>query len=426
MPLLLRGARQVGKTHLVSTFGQQEFRHFVHINFELNPEHKNCFISLEPESIVTAIEAVTKTKVISGDTLLFLDEIQECPNAINALRYFKEKMPELHVIAAGSLLEFAINDEDTNVPVGRVQSLYLKPMTFKEYLLAAGYHNILEILANLTVKNTINPAINHKLEQLLREYFVLGGMPAVINHYIEHKDVQYCNILQLSLLNTFRNDFGKYASKVKHKYLQKIFEQAPVMIDKHFQFSKVDPHMQARDLREALDALKDAGLLYDICATAASGLPLNMTINAKKFKILFLDVGLTKASSNIDAAIMLQKELLLINQGQLVEQFVGQELLAHMPPYTDGKIFYWQRDKHGSTAEIDYITNINDNIIAIEVKSGKTGRLKSLQSFLQDRSAGYNTVGVRISLHPLAFDRGILSIPLYMVHELKRLVTDLG
>ena len=298
--------------------------------------------------------------------------------------------------------------------------MYIKPMTFQEYLVAAEYLDLLEILSNLKPGEKLDTVIQIKLEQLLREYFVLGGMPEVIKNYLEYKDIQQCNIIQLSLLNTFRNDFGKYASRLRHKYLQKIFEKSPQMIGQHFKFSKVDPHMQSRDLRKAMEALKDAGLIHDILNTKANGLPLNSSISEKKFKILFLDIGLVKASSKLDANTMLNEALLLLNQGQLAEQFVGQELLSHSSPYDNQELYYWEREKKTSQAELDYITSINDQILAIEVKSGKIGRLKSLQVFLQNCPA--KTVGIRISLHPLGIDKNILSIPLYMIHEMKRLV----
>ena len=371
-PLLLRGARQVGKTYTILKFGKENFDNVININFELRREYIDCFSSLDPKYILDNIKAISKQPIIPGETLLFLDEIQECPNAIMSLRYFKEQFSELHVIAAGSLLEFSINNEDFSMPVGRLHSMYLKPFSFKEYLLASGFDEIIKILSEITLDSLeINFAIHTTLEKVLREYFIVGGMPEAVNQYLNNKNIQQCQEIQLSLLNTFRNDFGKYASKFKHKYLQKIFEGVPINISQQFKFSRIDPHMQSRDLRFALEILKDAGLMYSVYCSKAAGLPLNALLNERKFKMLFLDIGLVKASSNISATIMLQKDLDLVNQGALSEQFVGQELLAYLPHYMPGQLFYWSRDKKGSSAEVDYVVNVSDKIIPVEVKSGK-------------------------------------------------------
>jgi len=422
MPLLLRGARQVGKTYTITTFGQTHFANMLMINFEWQREYLPCFDTLDPTQIIGSINAINQTPIIPGKTLLFLDEIQECPQAIMALRYFKEKMPELHVIGAGSLLEFVINSENFRMPVGRVQSLYLKPFTFQEYLTAVGHESLNQYLSIASLDTPINLAVQQKLEYLLREYFIVGGMPAVIQHFIEHKNLTQCQMIQSSLLSTFRSDFGKYASQTKHRYLQRIFDQAPAMIGQHFRYAKVDPHMQSRDLKPAIENLVDAGIIHRVYHTAASGLPLNALTNEKIFKLLFLDIGLAKASSLLDAELMLQKDLMLINQGMLVEQFAGQELLANTPNYLCPQLFFWDREKRGSLAEVDYVIQLDDKILPIEVKSGKTGRLRSLQIFMEEKKV---PMGICLSLKPLDFTNGILSVPLYMIHELKRLLSSI-
>lgn len=422
-PLLIRGARQVGKTYLIHKFAQENFSSFVSINFDLEPEYKKCFTTLQPTEINNLITLINRQAIIPGKTLLFFDEVQECPNAIKALRYYKELMPQLHVIAAGSLLEFVLNDESFSMPVGRVHSMYLKPMTFKEFLLALGYQDLLAQIVNANISTTFNPAVTELLEKLLHLYFVTGGMPEVIQSYIETQDFSQAKIIQLSLLNTFRNDFGKYASIAKHKYLQRIFEKAPGLIAQHFKYSQIDPEMQSRDLKAAIETLQFAGLIYQIWASQATGLPLSALINPKKYKLLFLDIGLVKASSNLDAELMLHKDLMLVNKGNLAEQFVGQELLALAQPYSPGELCYWEREAKGSSAEIDYVVNVGDKIIPIEVKSGKTGTLKSLNYFLQNIAIG-KPLGIKISMQPLSLYDNILSIPLYMISELERLVKE--
>lgn len=423
-PLLIRGARQVGKTYLIEKFAKENFTSFIKINFDLEPEYKQCFSTFQPLEINHLISSINRQNIIPGETILFLDEIQECPNAIMALRYYKELMPSLHVIAAGSLLEFVLKDESFSMPVGRVHSLYLKPMTFKEFLLALGYENLLGDITAAKIATSLHPAIVERLEKLLHIYFITGGMPEVIQSYLEKNDLSNAKMIQLSLLNTFRNDFGKYASIAKHKYLQCLFDKAPGLIAKHFKYSQIDPDMQARDLRSAVETLQYAGLIYQIWSSQATGLPLNALINPKKYKLLFLDIGLVKAGSNLDTELLLQKDLMLVNRGDLVEQYVGQELLALAQPYQAGELCYWERDARGSSAEVDYVINVGDKIIPIEVKSGKTGTLRSLHYFLEHISTG-PPLGIKISLQPLNYRDNILSIPLYMVSEIERLVKEL-
>jgi predicted AAA+ superfamily ATPase len=187
MPLLLRGARQVGKSYIIEKFGKEEFESYVMLNFEQHPEYQQCFESLDPIKIINAIELITDRTIQAGKTLLFLDEIQECPKAIMALRYFKEQMPELHVIGAGSLLEFALNDEEFRMPVGRVEFMYLRPLSFGEYLLAKGHTKMKDYLKALHIGDVIEEAVHNRLLSLVREYLSLGGMPAVIAEYLASK-----------------------------------------------------------------------------------------------------------------------------------------------------------------------------------------------------------------------------------------------
>ncbi len=419
MPLLIRGARQVGKTYSIEQLGAQHFSETLSINFELQPEYAQCFETLEPQKIIDSISAITQRTVTPGKTLLFLDEIQECPRAIMALRYFKEKYPQLHVVGAGSLLEFALRSEDFRMPVGRVQSLYLRPLSFHEYLHARGYSQLSEAFKTVTLTNPLPSALAHRAEELLREYFVIGGMPAVVDHYTNYQDLAHTQILQASLLNTYRSDFGKYANQAQHKYLQKILDKAPGMIGQHFRYSKIDPDMQSRDLKVALENLVETGVMYRVYSSKASGLPLGSLINEKKFKVLFLDIGLAKSTRFLNPELMLEKDLMVVNHGMLVEQFVGQELLAYRSPHIKSELFFWVREKHGSQAEVDYVINVDDAIIPIEVKAGKTGTLRSLRSFITERQS---KLGVRISLQPLSLENNVLSVPLYMVNELERLI----
>lgn len=421
LPLLVRGARQVGKSYLIEDFGKKQFDQLVTINFEYQPELKECFNKLDPTYIIEQIKLRTGETVQPGNTLLFLDEIQEYPQAIMALRYFKEQLPAQHVIGAGSLLEFTLNDENFSLPVGRVQFLHLKPLSFKEFLMATGKTAILNHLNTITLNQPLADDLHTELLKSAREYMVVGGMPAVIKSYLENRDFNACQQMQSALLNGYRNDFSKYAKTSQHKYLQRIFEKTPGLVGEHFKYSKIDPQMRSRDLKLALRLLQDAGLIYPAYLNNASGLPLYVGAKEKTFKLFFLDIGLVKRSTHLDAKLLLQEDLLLLNQGMIAEQFVAQELIAYYPPYDPPPLYYWSRDKRGSSAEVDFITHVGDKIIPIEVKSGSAGRMKSIRLLMKEKQL---LLGVQISMAPLSLKNGILSIPLYMIGELERLVRD--
>lgn len=421
LPLLVRGARQVGKTTIVEQFGSQYFTDVFKINFELQREYHACFKTLYPKEILQKIYTISGKSIHPGKTLLFLDEIQDCPKAIMALRYFYEELPELHVMAAGSLLEFVLSDADFRMPVGRVQSCYLKPMSFLEFLIAAGKKSLVEYIENITLKTGIDPSIHNQLLKHLREYFVLGGMPAVLKNYFTNYDFEQCQIRQTMLIDTYQRDFRKYGKEHEVKYLQTLFDKAPGMVSQHFRYKLVDPHMHSRDLKRAIDLLKKAGVLYKVQATAASHLPLISTVNEKKFKLLMLDVGLVNNVTRLSAEILMDENLILLHRGAIAEQFVGQELLAYAPPYREEELYYWQREKPSATSEIDYIISDNGNIIPVEVKAGSTGRLKSLQIFIDEKETNF---GIRISQNKLSFGKRILSLPLYMISQIPRLIQE--
>lgn len=421
LPLLVRGARQVGKSFAVEEFAKTNFDNCITVNFEYSPEFIPLFDTLNPEKIVNAISAMTGQQIIPEKSLLFLDEIQECPMAIKALRYFKENMPALHVIGAGSLLEFVLNDGDFRMPVGRVQFIYLKPLSFQEFLIASGKKSLHDYLSAITLKDTIPEAIHQQLLKLVREYMILGGMPAVVQDYLENNSFLTAQNLQTVLLSTYRKDFGKYAARTDYKGLEKLFERAPSLVGQQFKYTKVAADMRSRDLKNALEKLRHAGLIATIYATSASRLPLNASIDESKFKLLFLDIGLVKRATNLSPEALLKEDLLLINRGAMAEQFVGQELLAYSSPLVDAELFYWARDKKGSEAEVDFVFNVDAEIFPIEVKSGTTGRLKSMRLFMKEKDC---KIGVKVSSQPLSFYDDILSLPIYMIAELPRLLGD--
>jgi predicted AAA+ superfamily ATPase len=421
VPLLLRGARQIGKTFTVRQLAKTCFKNLVEINFELEPFYAECFQSLQPQTIINLIMSLSRQNIIAGETLLFLDEIQECPNAIMALRYFKELMPELHVIGAGSLLEFVLNEADFRMPVGRVQYMYMHPLSFREYLQAMGYERLLEQLRATCLNAPPEKIIHEKLLSLVREYLFTGGMPDAIKTYIDTQDFPSVQYKQTILLNTYRNDFGKYAKHINYKYLQKVFDKTPQLLGQQVKYSKIDETMRSRDLKKAIACLNKAGVIRSVYSSSASGLPLHALINEKKFKLLFLDIGLLIRATQVSAHQLFNEDLNLIYQGGISEQFVGQELLSYQDCLLEPELHYWSRDVVGSQAELDYVVTQNSQIIPIEVKAGKTGTLKSLHQFMSEKNS---RLGIRISESPFTWRQNILSVPFYLIGELSRLIGD--
>lgn len=418
-PLVIRGARQVGKTWLVEHFGNRDFERFVGINFEFKPGFKSCFSSLDPNEIIQRIELTANVDIHAGSTLLFLDEIQECPQALKSLRYFYEKMPDLHVIAAGSLLEFIMDSERISIPVGRVRNFYLSPLSFGEFLAACGEHKIRDWLRKLSINDEIPESIHAKCVSLLRNYLYLGGMPEAVARWLETGKLQGAAEIHQALLQNYRHDFGKYGGRAKPDLIENIFTRAPGMVGGKFKYSLIDRHIHSRDVKKALDLLIKAHILHRIKSTSGSGLPMGAHANEKFFKILFLDVGLLQSSMGITDETYLSDNLFAVYKGLVAEQYVGQQLLSMGKHYEEPGLFHWRREARGSSAEVDYLWQRGERILPVEVKSGKTGSLKSLRIFLKEKNAPF---GIRFSLHPLSFSDSVLSIPLYAVEALPGLI----
>lgn len=416
-PLLLRGARQVGKTYIIEKLGKT-FDAFEMVNFEAQPEAHACFETLDPAVIIQKLELLTNRPITLGKTLLFLDEIQNCPKAILALRYFKEKMPELHVIGAGSLLEFALIKGKFSFPVGRVQFIYLHPLSFREYLMGLKYSHSLE---DATPSRPVPEQIHQELIHHIREYYLVGGMPAVVGRFIQDRSFLEIGKIQEILLSTYRADFSKYATEAEQKYLHILFDGIHAQIGEQFKYSTIDPHLKSRELKIALQHLERAGLLHLVTATSASGIPLSSQVKRHKFKPIFLDIGLVQRALKVDPNIILKTDLLQINSGALAEQFVGQELLAYGDFFQEEHLYFWEREKTSSSAEVDYVICLDRHIIPVEVKAGASGHLKSLMQFMNEKKS---PLGIRISQKSLSYEDKILSVPFYMIEAIPRLVKD--
>lgn len=413
-PLLVRGARQTGKTFVVKELGRYEFANFIELNFERNPEYSEIFSSRIPFEIIERISLYTGKKVVPGKTLVFMDEIQDCPEAIISLRYFYEEMPGLHVIGAGSLLEFALHSENFRMPVGRVQYMYLYPMSFGEFLDAMGEPVLREHLYEFKNLKKLPVALHEKLTELVRKYFIIGGMPAVVKEYIASRDIKKCQRLQRSVIDTYIDDFAKYSKVTKHNTLRNVFNAVPAMVGQKFVYSQIDRNMKSRELKEALELLETAGIVTRVRQTSGAGLPLAGGVHESFFKVNFLDVGLFQAISGVYTETAMEKDLIAIYKGAVAEQFVGQELIACNSRHTKAELFYWGRKAKNSTAEIDYLIEINGEVIPVEVKSGSTGRMKSLHMFIEKHKT---QKALKISQAPFADGKPIISIPFYGIES---------
>lgn len=374
-PLIIRGARQVGKTWLVENFLARQFDSFVKINLESQPQFHVAFAGeLSPQKMLNAIEAYTQ-RIIPGKTLLFIDEIQACPMAITALRYFYEQMPELHVVAAGSMLEFAFGE--ISVPVGRVQYLHVGPMTFYEYLLAMGKDAAAGLLLEHPRSHSL--AVRQALTEQLRDYFFIGGMPEAVLAYAQTGSKLEAYEVHSQIVTSYRQDFAKYRPAVDYTCLDSVFERTCQSVGQQIVYTRLYEHATSKTNHKAFDLLCRAKLINQINTADPSGLPLGASGN-KRFKASVLDIGLMQHICGLDPATAVGTEnLLSIYRGQLAEQFVAQELLT----WHSDKLYYWSRASKNSDAEVDYLVIQNGNIYPLEIKSGPAGKLKSLHLCLK-------------------------------------------
>lgn len=382
-PLIIRGARQVGKTYSVASFGKQRFDSFVKVDFELERSiHKIFDGDLNIDNLLLQLEVSYEKRIVPGKTLLFFDEIQECPRALMAMRYFFEQMPDLHLIAAGSLLEFALGDH--SFPVGRVQFQWMRPMGFEEFLMATGHERLASILPILDTDEPLQEFIHEKLLEQLRYYFLVGGMPEAVSAFAETASLAEVTPVHKSLTQSYLQDFAKYGKRIDRDCVEHIFEQLPRQTGQRIKYTALYPEKRIEKIKESLRILERTLLMQKVISSHAQGIPLGADVSPNVFKSTFLDIGLVQFLCGISKlAVLNEKNLLNIYRGALAEQFVGQELLLHNGSEND-KLYYWERAKKSSNAEVDFLVVRNGEIIPIEVKSGKPSRLKSMNLFLKE------------------------------------------
>jgi uncharacterized protein len=415
-PLLVKGARQVGKTWAVRALGKS-FEHFVEINFEREPAFGAIFErGLEPKRIVQELSAAVGQAIVPGKSLLFFDEVQQSLPAVRSLRYFHEELGELHLVAAGSLLNMVLDQVPTGV--GRLNYLNLYPMTFAEFLDAAGESMLREKVRGLRVDEPLLDIHHDKLLHRVRQYMLLGGMPAVLSSFFREGDILTCQRLQGDLLHSFFDDFRKYARESEIQHLANVMRSAPLQLGQKFKYVRVDPSIKSRYLSKALTLLEMAGLLHKVYHSSADGVPLASRIRSNRFKVLVFDTGLAQRLTNVDLKEwMTTVDISAVNGGAVAEQFVGQELVAwhRADPLTP--LTYWHREARGSSAEVDYLIERGQEILPLEVKESTQGGMKSLHLFLDEKN---RKQGIKVSKFPFSRHGTLTTIPFYGIERLVR------
>lgn len=434
-PLVIRGARQVGKTWLVREFAQHHFTHLIEINFDKTPNKAQLFTDTHINRCLQFLEIDSGSKIIPGKTLLFFDEIQAAPALLPLLRYFYEDRPDIHIIATGSLLEFLLTEHDFSMPVGRIEYLHLGPMNMEEFLLALQQAKLVYFLENFSLHDQIPASIHDNLLHYLKLFWVIGGMPAAVSIYCESGTIQEAAREHEAILQTYEDDFSKYRKRIYPQRLQKVFRKIPALLGNKLKYVKLDPKEKSRELADTLQLLELAKIIYRVQHSAGNGVPLSAEAKEKDFKALFLDVGLVSSSLGLNlSGLQMMDDLLMVNNGAIAEQFIGQHLLYNGLSYKKPQLFYWNREKRNSSAEVDYLISVHDKVIPVEVKAGKTGSLKSLQIFLAEKR---KSIALRFNTAPpfcttqktsIAGQQEqayqFISLPLYLVCQTTRLLTD--
>ena len=391
-PILLRGARQVGKSTAVRHLGES-FKYYVEINLEKQSNYIDLFKKdLDVTRIVPQMAAMCGTPIVPNETLLFIDEIQESQEAIMALRYFKEDMPNLHVIAAGSLLEFVL-DEIPTFGVGRIHSMYMFPMTFDEFLRANGEQLLLDARGQANIDAPLPTPLHEKLIGLMRTFMLVGGMPESVVKWVQTHDFLQCQEVQDDIITGYEADFPKYKKKVDPQLLIATMKSAATQATRKFVYSRVPGEYKTAEVKKALDLLIKAGVLVPVTHSSGNGLPLGDESNESIRKILLLDTGLMLRllnmtmgdTSAITAQILTATAADLVNKGPMAEMLAGLELLHYLTPNLHHDLYYWVRQAKNSTAEIDYLLSRDMKVLPFEVKAGVQGGMKSLWDFMREK-----------------------------------------
>jgi hypothetical protein len=417
-PLMVRGARQVGKSTTIAMFGRQNFSNLITINFERRPDFADCFIAdLDPRRIVAELEVKTRSKIVPQKTLLFFDEIQECPQAIAALRYFFEEMPELHVIAAGSLLEFAF--DSSSVPVGRIEFAWMYPLSFSEFLGATRRDKLAVLLPKYEGQRdftwNVSRAMADEIYKALREYLIVGGMPEVVKTFIETGSYLAVDDVLDAIFTAFLVDTNKYAKGDKQiANLSSILRRIYRFVGQEITYTTLSEGDNPQRTAASLKLLERAMICHIVRSASPAGIPLAGGVNEMHFKCILLDIGIARRLAGLDASDLLaSRDLLSVHEGRAAEQFVGQNLLAETAKGSEGgRLYCWIRPEKSAKAEVDYLLSRRGTILPVEVKSGSRGRMKSLAVLLKE----YPNIDYGVCLKEIyepIWHGNILTLPLF-------------
>ncbi len=412
-PLILRGARQVGKTYILKEFGRMYYDNVAYFNFDHDARLANLFVDTkDPKRIIEQLILVNGKKIAPNETLIIFDEVQECPDALNSLKYFYEETPEYHIVCAGSLLGLRLSR--TSFPVGKVDFLNLYPMTFSEYLIADGFDNLVECMKSITKIEKIPEVFESQLIEKLKTYYIIGGMPEVVNDWVKNKDIEKVNSIQKNILESYENDFSKHTDNNQANKISLIWNGIPSQLakeNKKFVYQVVKEGARAREYEGALNWLNDADLICKCYLVNKCAFPLKAYNDLSAYKIYMNDVGLLRRMTNLDSSIILDGD-------KLFEEFKGsftENYVANMLTYIDGENpNYFTFDRN----EIDFVIQRKNKIIPIEVKAGKSINNNSLTRFNQEYD---NEISIRFSLNNLSLDGKIVNIPLYFIEYIDNL-----
>ena len=440
-PVVIRGARQVGKSTLVREFARTTGRTLLDVDFERNPELRDAFAGRDPARILELLKLLTGQTAAAGTHLLFLDEIQAAPEALAALRYFREEMPELHVLAAGSLLDFALAQTRFPMPVGRVEYMHLGPMHFEDFVVAVGETQLADFLRGFSLEDvrerTLPPALHRRCLDLLRRYWIVGGLPEAVAAFVHGPagGAAWDSVSRVleSVVATYRDDFGKYGPS--RDRIRTVFDKLPQLVGRKFKYVDVSRDHRSSEIAAALEHLCRARVASRVFRTAANGVPLAAGINERFFKCLPVDVGLMCAALGLDVLdLEVQGDPTLVNRGAVAEQFVGQHLLYDDAPCRTPALHYWAREAPNASAELDYVIAVGNRVVPVEVKAGASGSLRSLHQFVREKSSG---LALRFNAEPPSLlddirtlpdgsrvRYGLLSLPLYLVGQARRLIRE--
>ncbi len=416
-PLIIEGARQVGKTWLMKELGRQYYERFIYLNFDNNPELSSLFESgYKIPRLIEAFEILSGVKINPANTLLIFDEIQECPKALTALKYFNEEAPDLDIVAAGSLLGL-MHHEGTGFPVGKISFFNLYPMDFFEFVAALGKEKYIDLIHQKDFP--MLKIFHNELTTLVKMYCYIGGMPEVVQNFIHYKDYKRVRKVQKNILNAYENDFSKHAQNNIVEKIKMLWRNIGVQLakeNKKFIYNAIKPGARAKEYELALCLLKDAGLVYQVYRVKKPDLPIDAYRDLDAFKLYLLDVGLLSALTNLEAQTLLQQNKIFEEfKGAIAEQYVYQQLksLDYSMP-----IYYWMNETGHN--EIDFMIQFKGNIIPVEVKAEKNLKAKSLKSFMEKYQP---QKAIRTSLADYKLNENQLyDIPLYAIGNIEKII----